>query len=803
MNIKCRLIAVMLTAMWFSARGTNTDTRSDSIHIIHTDLSLDVSHFDTKILFAKASITFQSKVNGTDHIRLDMLRLTVDSVRAGQRALKYRYNDTMIDVSLNTKIEAGEKYTITIFYHGRPVQLPGDFGGFFWDDLYAFNIGISFLSEPHNYAKVWFPCFDDFVERSTFHFAVTTDPTRRAMCNGHQDSVGRDAKGNKIWYWTMPDQIPPYLASLSVSDYAVIEDTFHSVRGVLPIWLAARAADTAKLKKSFVHLKKALSIFESRFGAYQFDRVGYCLVPFSAGAMEHATNISYMQAMANGNTAFENVMAHELSHHWFGDLVTCDNESEMWLNEGWAKYCEELFFEGMYGKENYKVNVRDNHEEVIRMAHIIDSAYWPLSGIPGSQAYSSYSIYDKGADRIHTLRGYMGDSIFFRCIRGFLQEYKFKDINSTKLRDYLVSCSGLKSINDFFADWIFDGGFPDFSIDQSRIRPSGAGYEVALLIHQRSDHTSHYFTNVPLEIALFDQAGTKTVVTANVSGECTPYKTTVPFYPVYIALDFDEKISDAVTDQWYSMIGTNRQYDFGVAKMSVNLIRSTDTSLLRVEHHWVAPDRSMNPLPGLHLSDYRYWSVDGIWSSDFQAAAILYYDGSSGEQGYMDNTFITNKEDSLALLYRPDAEGYWQVDSTAAIHTAGNANDRIGTVRIKNLQKGQYALAIYDINKVDLPQAGSACVSPYTADIAHRAGGFSAYLDPQNAQELKVEIDGQGTYKKCIMINMIGETVMDRPLRDGQMKFTVLMNGLPRGSYMLTMIDMDNKRTSKRIQKIN
>ena len=397
----------------------------------------------------------------------------------------------------------------------------------------------------------------------------------------------------------------------------------------------------------------------------------------------------------------------------------------------------------------------------------------------------------------------MGDSLFFHCIKGYLQEYKFKDVNSYKLRDYLVSCSGLNNINDFFTDWIFDGGFPDFSIEHIRVINTATGADVNLSIRQRSDHTSHLFHNVPVEIAFFDQTGGKTVQTANVSGECTQFTASLPFYPAYIALDFDEKLSDAVTDQWFKMVGSNHQYDFGEEKMSIYLKQSSDTSLVRVEHHWVAPDASRNIFTGLHLSDYRYWTVDGLWSSDFRASATVYYNGTNGPLGYLDNTFITNSEDSLVLMYRPDAESIWQIDTDAKLNTIGSAKDKVGFIRINSLQKGQYALAIYDANKVDLPQSVSVCAPMTAAATSSDTIGFRAYTNPAHSDELNVEMPGSGEYKRCIMIDMIGETVMDRPLRDGQTKFMVYMNGLPRGTYRITMIDKENKRISKNIQKVN
>ena len=154
-------------------------------------------------------------------------------------------------------------------------------------------------------------------------------------------------------------------------------------------------------------------------------------------------------------------------------------------------------------------------------------------------------------------------------------------------------------------------------------------------------------------------------------------------------------------------------------------------------------------------------------------------------------------------MYRPDAESIWQIDTDVVINTGGSKTDKLGFFTINNLQKGQYALAIYDAAKVDSPQTASACTPLSVASVGTISGGFKAYPNPTHSEELNIEIDGKDDYTRCIMINMIGETVMDRPLKEGQSKFKVYMNGLPRGTYMISLIDKDNKRISKQIQKIN
>jgi hypothetical protein len=670
------------------------DLRSDTIDILHTNISLDMSDFAAKNLVAKTTLTIEAKKDGVASIGLDLLKLQVDSVYFNQTKVAFSYDDSLIAIAFPTVLNSLQQAAISVFYHGTPYQNPADFGGFYWTSQYAFNIGVSFIANPHNYGKVWFPCFDNFVERSTFSFQVTTDATRAAFCNGKLDSVQNLVNTNKIFHWTMEEEIPSYLAGISVSDYASLSDTIKGLNGTKPVLLAARAADTTKLKNSFTNLKSAYHIFEDLFGPYQFNKVGYSVVPFNAGAMEHATNIAYMQAVVNGFTQYENLMAHELSHHWFGDLATCDRAEEMWLNEGWASYCEALFYEKKYNRERGLDFLRKAHEDVLRLAHVKDSSYLSVSGVPPKYTYSTQSVYEKGALTVHALRAYMGDSLFFGCVKSYLQAYAFKDVNSIKLRDYLTICSGI-SLQDFFSNWVFSSGFTHFSITDKQITNKGNGqYEATLLIRQRIQNAPKFYTNVPLEISFFGKNGEVEKKTIIIDGECTQGAYMFSFDPVFIALDFDEMLPDAITDE-VRKITTPANFDLMTAKMSVQVKSNSDTTLFRAEHHWVAPDVKLNGVEDYLLSDYRYWTFDGLWSDSFNADVKLNYNGSINQNaGFLDNSFIDVSEDSLVVLYRADPMKVWALADSFKVFVQSSKTDKIGYAMVYEMQKGDYAMAL-------------------------------------------------------------------------------------------------------------
>ncbi|MFN9799531.1 MAG: M1 family aminopeptidase, partial [Bacteroidota bacterium] len=248
------------------------------------------------------------------------------------------------------------------------------------------------------------------VELSEYELRVLTANGRTAYCGGVRlsvDTVGTDSLYTR---WLLADHpIPSYLASVAVANYTHVDDSYTTALGeTIPVWLTARPQDTTAMKNSFLNLIGCLSGFEEHYGPYRWPRVGFVSVPFNAGAMEHATNIAYPSFAINGNLTFETLIAHELSHHWWGDLVTCRTAEDMWLNEGWASYCEALFEEIIYGVEAYADYVASNHKDVLTDVPNDDGGYFPVSGVPHELTYSG-TVYSKGADIVHNLRGVMGD----------------------------------------------------------------------------------------------------------------------------------------------------------------------------------------------------------------------------------------------------------------------------------------------------------------------------------------------------------------------------------------------------------
>lgn len=783
----------MLILLCAPANIIAQDLRGDSVDIKKYTLHLDLSNFTTKILYGHAEVGIKGKVNGNSFVRLDLLRLNIDSIQVNGTTVAYAYNDTVINIPLNPILNTGDSATLNIYYQGQPIQMPGDFGGFYWDNFYAFNIGVSFLETPHNYGRVWFPCYDNFTDRCLYEIYATTDTTRKAFCGGTLQGV--TTNGNKrTWHWNMTQEVASYLASITVSNYATLYDNYVGLTGNVPVELAARPNDTTALKNSFIHLEDAFHIYEEKFGPYQFDRVGYCVVPFTAGAMEHACNISYMRGLVTGNTSGETTMAHELSHHWFGNLATCDRADEMWLNEGWAVYCEYVFTEGLYGKQAYKDAVRETHNDVIHRAHVNDAGYWPVSGLPNAQTYGS-TVYQKGSLVAHSLRGYMGDTLFFNCVKDYLTFYSFDEVNSIMFRDYLEQCSGL-NLHDFFEDWVFQPGFANFAIDSYHVANNGGTYNTEVFVKQRLDNASHLYHHVPLTITYFDADWNNRVTERmNVYGTCSHFATTLNFNPAFIVLDFDELLCDAVTDE-YRVLDATGVTDFGAGRMQVTVNQITDSAFVRVEHNWVAPERMVNPIPGLHLSDYRYWKVDGVLPATFNASARIDYNGSLNSTGYLDNTFITNSEDSLVVMYRPNAWSEWAFADSFFINKQGSAVNKTGFANIYNLQKGEYCLAIWDYDKTDTVSTGNNCDFINSVKNIEQTPGFTMYPNPAH-NEVTIDFEQAGKFTKLDVYDLMGRKVREEIINDNQPQIKLSFSRHERGNYVVTLSNNSGVRQSR------
>jgi aminopeptidase N len=416
--------------------------------------------------------------------------------------------------------------------------------------------------------------------------------------------------------------------------------------------------------------------------------------------MEHSTNIAIGRAYIDGTLNYETLWAHELSHQWWGDLATCSTAEDMWLNEGWASYSEHIFTEKVYGQTAFRNTVRANHLNVLQNAHISEAGYRAVSGVPHNLTYGTH-VYNKGASIAHNLRGYLGDSLFRVGCRASIFQTSFKDWSSANFMDKLEAATNT-DLHDFFADWVFSGGYPDFSIDSLKLIYSAvdAPTVAKVFVKQKLRGAPHFHHQVPLECTFIMSDGQRQYKTAMVSGENSLVEFQFNAWgpaPVTVFINTNLKILQARSDG-EKMIKTTGGSNFAEAKfnLTVNSV-GADSVLFRVEHHFANPDQA-GANPNGYVLTNRYWSVLTSGSSfpvGFDAQAILLYDGrGSGDQ--LDTELFAStspSEDSILLLYRIGAGHPWQQWPTYTRITLGSASDKYGQLRPTHLLPGEYTIA--------------------------------------------------------------------------------------------------------------
>ena len=743
----------------FQSQNT-IDTRTDTFDVLHYSIDASFLNFRTdKKIEAQTILQVRLKADATQ-MRLDLLELPVSAVSVNGQPAIYTYSSPDLRISLDN-VQNGDTLLVAVSYSGNPKQDP-QWGGFYFSGPYAFNLGVGFASDPHNFGRVWFPCFDNFVDRATFDFSITVDSSDRAYANGLLQSTTQNSDQTETFHWQMNDPIPTYLVAVAIAPY---EEVRMNVDGI-PVLLTALAADTSNLRKSFENLPTCIRTFVSSYGEHTFDRIGFNTVPFNSGAMEHATNIAYPRyAIANGDKTSETLFAHELAHHWWGNTITCKTQEDMWLNEGWASYSERLFLEAVYGKKAYDDDIEDNHHSVLQFAHVLDEAILPVSGIGHANTYGRH-VYDKGADMVHTLRGLMGDQSFFEACKSFQSSFKFKDVTTRDLHTHFQSYTTL-DLTGFFEQWVKTPGFAHFDI-LSATKQDGA---YKLTIKQTPRFNQEVYTNVRLSIAAI-ASGKRYDTEVILNQAQQAFSITCPFEPEFWVLDPDDKISDATTTDQVTITSEEQNLTHGMMKKVRLEMSDKDSVQLWVTHHWAPADGSYGKPLGAQLSKERYWEIQGFWNENTQLATQLIYSGlksTAPDYGFLDANLIRSTEDSLVLLYRPNARSAWS-EAQDYTKNMGSLFDKRGTIDISNLRKGQYCLAMYDAS---LLQATNLDKRP----------AFKLFPNPAS-QEINVELSSpkEGVLE---ITNMQGQVIHSYPMNGSQLKHKIDISFLASGVYLV------------------
>jgi hypothetical protein len=753
------------------------------VDVLHYSINLDSINISSHFIQGSCKVVYSFKKN-TGQSFFMLKSLTIDSIISYSGIIiSYKYNSPDISITYNSIQSSGTKDSFIVYYKGNPVA-DTRWGGFYFSSLdggYAYNMGVGMNDFPHAYGRVWFPCIDLFSDRATYTVKVRTLNNQAALSGGLLKSKILNADNTISWIWEIKNPVPTDLVSVAVGPYAIIERSHTGLKRTYPIVFGVKASDSNNLLASFVNIHNALNIFETKYGPYRFDKVGFSIVPFSSGAMEHSENISYPKSAIDGTKAGESLWSHELSHSWWGNLVKCYTSEDMWLNEGWASYSEHVFTEGMYGRQAYLDEVHTEQKYVLQYAHIDDGSALPLSPVPTAFTYGTHA-YQKGSVVVHTLRTYLGDSLFFLACRKYLDAMAFKNHDSYQLRDSFSKYTGI-DLHDFFNEWVFQPGFPHFEILKTEFDQPKSEYSIT--IKQRSRFNSNLYHNVPLIVTFLNDTFGRYDYHITFTGSESIYKIKTPWQAAVITLNADLEISEAIS-KYYNKLTTTGDYILNDVLMDIKVKTLPSKAYILIEHHWIGPEHNLSNTKGIRFSDYRYWTVDGVFPPGFLAEATLRYNGIEATThdgtNYLDYTLNIQNEDSIVLLYRPDKLSAWNIFSPYTLFTFTSKTDKKGLIRVTDLKKGDYCFGKYD----------------YTAGIEETKSkhGFMIYPNPGKSEFIIDLTTNPIIFKSIRVIDTSGKIQINSNFTNDKI-IKIQTGNLKNGVYFVEIVTKNEVLTEK------
>lgn len=397
--------------------------------------------------------------------------MVVDSVYAADTPASFTRSANILTVALDRAYTNGETPEVVVRYHGRPAA--GPFGWVFAFDASAGQPLIWTLSEPFG-ARAWWPCKDYPEDKAdSVDLRVTLPSGMITACNGTR--VESSDNGTVAYtHWHERHPIATYLVSVASYPYVVSTDWYVPVLGA-PMELQFYDFPDYVLGAAPVHalVKGMIAAYAARFGEYPFLDEKYGEANFTwGGGMEN-------QTLTSIGGYWESVVAHELSHQWWGDMVTCRDFHHIWLNEGFATYCQALWAEaGPEGLAGY-------HSDMSGTRFYGAGTIWAPNENDANRVFNSNLSYNKASWVLHMLRHALGDTTFFTAMRAYGQQYRYGTATTENFRDRCAAVSG-RNLDKFFQEWIYGEYYPQyrFSYNYGPAAPEAGGYDVAVGLDQ-------------------------------------------------------------------------------------------------------------------------------------------------------------------------------------------------------------------------------------------------------------------------------------------------------------------------------
>jgi aminopeptidase N len=525
---KAILSIAILGGIFFSVNvsaQTETSGREKVYRATHTKVT-ELKHTKLKVNFDYQ----KEQMNGEEWLTASPFfypanELTLDAkgmlihevaldINGKKSPLKYNYNNDILKITLDKTYQKNQDYTVYIKYTARPNEVKQQ-GSTAINDakgLYFINPQGKEADKPTQIwtqgetesSSAWFPTFDKPNQKSTEEIFMTVPDKYVTLSNGILKDSQKEANGLRTDHWVMDKRHSTYLFFMAVGDYAIVKDKWKNI----PVDYYIEKEYEPYAKQIYGNTPEMIEFFSKKMG-YDYPWAKYAQISgrdYVSGAMEnttatlHGSDILQKPGQLIDENKWEDTIAHELFHHWFGDLVTAESWSNLTVNESFANYSEYLWNEYKYGKDQADYH---QQEDVNHYIHNPSDFKKNLVRFNYDSREDVFDLvtYQKGGGILHMLRNYLGDDAFFAGMNDYLKTNEYQNGEAHQLRLSFEKVSG-KDLNWFFNQWYFGSGNPkiNYSYGFEPVKK-----QIALTINQTQDQPFEF----PLAIDVYDNGKPK------------------------------------------------------------------------------------------------------------------------------------------------------------------------------------------------------------------------------------------------------------------------------------------------------
>ena len=538
-------------------RGIYNPSRTLLSDLIHTKLDVNFNWAQSR-MNGRATISAKQHFYSSDSLILDAKGMDILKVTLNGKPLSYTYRDSLkLFIQLDKSYKKEEVFTIVIDYTAKPDErqvggsqaITSDKGLFFInpkgsDKNQMPQIWTQGETESNS---VWFPTIDAPNAKTTQEIFMTVDNKYKTLSNGKLIASKQNVDGTRTDHWKQDQAHAPYLFMMAVGEFVTVKDSYTRQNGTkMEVNYLVEPEYEKDAKAIFGETPAMIKYFSDLLGVdYPWDKYAQIVVrDYVSGAMENTGAVIFgdyvyktERELLDGND--QSTIAHELFHHWFGDLVTCESWANLPLNESFANYAQYLWDEKRYGQDEADYQAENEASGYFQSA--MNQGYHNLIWFEHGNREEMFDghSYNKGGRILHMLRSYLGDEAFFKGLNNYLTSNKYKAAEVHNLRMAFEEVCG-EDLNWFFDQWFLSKGHVIIHTAQKINQEKNT---VSITIKQRQIRPDFPIFKIPVKIAIWDSEGKRTEKTIIDSLEQT------------FTFEFTGKLNNVLFDEDQMLLG--------------------------------------------------------------------------------------------------------------------------------------------------------------------------------------------------------------------------------------------------------